>query len=112
MDRNFMNLKTRKIILYAAGIFILISGILGTFVPQLGLSIFTSVVWAAFGAVFLAIAYGTAVRKLVFYGAGIFLFVAGVVGLVYTQLGISTLNSILWFLLGVLFIYVSYTVDY
>ena len=107
-----MNLKTRKIILYAAGIFLLISGILGTFVPQLGLSLFTSVVWAALGAVFLAIAYGTAVRKLVFYGAGIFLFVAGVIGLVYTQLGISTLNSILWFLLGVLFIYVSYTVDY
>ncbi len=107
-----MNLKTRKIILYAAGIFLLISGILGTLVPQLGLSIFTSVVWAALGAVFLAIAYGTAVRKLIFYGAGIFLFVAGVVGLVYTQLGISTLNSILWFLLGVLFIYVSYTVDY
>jgi hypothetical protein len=112
MDRNFMNLKTRKIILYAAGLFLLISGILGTLMPQLGLSIFTSVVWAVLGAVFLAIAYGTAVRKIVFYASGIFLFVAGVVGLVYAQLGISTLNSILWLLLGVLFMYVSYSVDY
>ncbi len=107
-----MNLKTREIILYVAGIFLLISGILGTFVPQLGLSIFTSVVWAVLGAVFLAIAYGTKARKIVFYAAGIFLFIAGIVGLVYTTLGISTLNSILWLLLGVLFMYVSYSVDY
>jgi hypothetical protein len=107
-----MNIKTRKIILYAAGLFLLISGILGIIIPQLGLSIFNSVVWAVLGAIFLAIAYGTAIRKIVFYAAGIFLFVAGVIGLVYTQLGISTLNSILWLLLGVLFIYVSYSVDY
>ena len=80
-----MNLKTREIILYVAGLFLLISGILGTLVPQLGLSIFTSVVWAVLGAVFLAIAYGTKVRKIVFYAAGIFLFVAGIVGLVYTN---------------------------
>ena len=107
-----MNLKTREIVLYVAGLFLLISGILGTIVPQLGLSIFTSVVWAVLGAVFLATAYGTKVRKIVFYGAGIFLFVAGIIGLVYKTLGISTLNSILWFLLGVLFMYVSYSVDY
>jgi hypothetical protein len=107
-----MNIKTRKIILYAAGLFLLISGILGIIIPQLGLSIFNSVVWAVLGAIFLAIAYGTAIRKIVFYAAGIFLFVAGVIGLVYTQLGISTLNSILWLLLGVLFIYVSYSVNY
>jgi hypothetical protein len=107
-----MNIKTRKIILYAAGIFLLISGILGILIPQLGLSIFNSVVWAVLGVIFLAIAYGTAIRKIVFYAAGIFLFVAGVIGLVYSQLGISTLNSILWLLLGVLFIYVSYSVDY
>ena len=107
-----MNIKTRKIILYAAGIFLLISGILGIILPQLGLSIFTSVVWAVLGAVFLAIAYGTAVRKIVFYAAGIFLFIAGIVGLVLPQLGISTLNSIIWLLLGVLFIYISYSVDY
>jgi hypothetical protein len=107
-----MNIKTRKIILYVAGLFLLISGILGTFVPQLGLSIFTSVVWAVLGAVFIAIAYGTKVRKIVFYAAGIFLFVAGIFGLVYTTLGISTINSILWLLLGVLFMYVSYSVDY
>jgi hypothetical protein len=107
-----MNIKTRKIVLYAAGIFLLISGILGILIPQLGLSIFNSVVWAVLGVIFLAIAYGTVIRKIVFYAAGIFLFVAGVIGLVYSQLGISTLNSILWLLLGVLFIYVSYSVDY
>jgi hypothetical protein len=107
-----MKIKTRKIILYIAGLFLLISGILGTFLPQLGLSLFTSVVWAVLGAVFLAISYGTAVRKIVFYGAGIFLFVVGIIGLVYTHLGISTLNSILWLLLGVLFVYISYSVDY
>jgi len=49
MDRNFMNTKTSKIILYAAGLFLLISGILGIFLPQLGLSIFTSgQFWALF----------------------------------------------------------------
>ncbi len=107
-----MKKQTTKIILYAAGIFLLISGILGIFLPQLGLSIFTSVVWAALGAVFIAIGYGTTVRKIVLYTAGIFLFVAGIVGLVQPQLGITTLNSLVWTGLGVLFMYVSYSVKY
>jgi hypothetical protein len=112
MDRNFMKRNTSKIILYAAGIFLLITGILGIFLPQLGFSIFTSVVWAVLGAVFLAIGYGTTVRKIVLYASGAFLFIAGVVGLVFPQLGISTLNAIIWAVLGVLFIYISYSVDY
>ena len=112
MDRNFMNTKTSKIILYAAGLFLLVSGILGIFLPQLGLSIFTSVIWAVLGVVFLAIGYGTAVRKIVLYASGVFLFIAGIIGLVLPQLGISTLNSIIWALLGVLFVYISYSVDY
>jgi hypothetical protein len=107
-----MKTKISKIILYVAGIFLLIAGILGLFFPQLDLSIFTSVVWAVLGAVFLAIAYGTAVRKIVLYAAGIFLFIAGILGLVLTQLGITTLNSIVWAILGVLFIYISYNLEY
>ncbi len=107
-----MKKQTTKIILYAAGIFLLISGILGLFLPQLGLSLFTSAVWAVLGAVFLAIGYGTAVKKIVLYAAGIFLFVAGIIGLVLPQLGISTLNSLVWAGLGVLFMYVSYSVNY
>ena len=47
-----MKTQTRKIVLYITGIFLLISGILGIILPQLGLSTFTSVVWAVLGAVF------------------------------------------------------------
>jgi len=107
-----MKKQTSKIILYAAGIFLLISGILGIFLPQLELSLFTSVIWAALGAVFLAIGYGTTVRKIVLYGAGILLFAAGIIGLALPQLGISTLNSLIWAGLGVLFMYISYSVKY
>lgn len=107
-----MKTQTRKIVLYAAGIFLLISGILGIILPQLGLSTFTSVVWAVLGAVFVAIGYGTTVRKIVLYAAGIFLFIAGILGLVLPQLGISTLNSLVWAILGVLFMYISYSVKY
>jgi tetrahydromethanopterin S-methyltransferase subunit C len=107
-----MKKQTSKIILYAAGIFLLISGILGIFLPQLELSLFTSVIWAALGAVFLAIGYGTTVRKIVLYGAGILLFAAGIIGLALPQLGISTLNSLIWAGLGVLFMYTSYSVKY
>jgi uncharacterized membrane protein YczE len=107
-----MKKQTTKIILYAAGIFLLISGILGAILPQLGLSIFTSVVWAVLGAVFIAIGYGTTVRKIVLYASGIFLFIAGIVGLVMPQLGITTLNSLVWAGLGVLFMYISYSVKY
>jgi len=107
-----MKKQTSKIILYAAGIFLLISGILGFILPQLGLSIFTSVVWAVLGAVFIAIGYGTTVRKIVLYASGIFLFVAGIVGLVMPQFGITTLNSLVWAGLGVLFMYISYSVKY
>jgi uncharacterized membrane protein YczE len=107
-----MKKQTTKIILYAAGIFLLISGIFGLFLTQLGLSTFTSVIWAVLGAVFLVIAYGTVLRKIVLYAAGIFLFIAGILGLVLPQLGITTLNSLVWAGLGVLFMYVSYSVKY
>ena len=107
-----MKKQTSKIILYAAGIFLLISGILGIFLPQLGLSLFNSVIWAVLGAVFLAIGYGTTIRKIVLYGAGILLFSAGIIGLAFPQLGISTLNSLIWAGLGVLFMYISYSVKY
>jgi hypothetical protein len=107
-----MKKQTTKIILYAAGIFLLISGILGFILPQLRLSVFTSVVWAVLGAVFIAIGYGTTVRKIVLYASGIFLFIAGIVGLVIPQFGITTLNSLVWAGLGVLFMYISYSVKY
>ncbi|MBZ2165002.1 hypothetical protein [Methanobacterium spitsbergense] len=107
-----MKKQTTKIVLYIAGLFLLISGILGIILPQLGFTLFTSVVWAVLGAVFLAIGYGTRVRKIVLYAAGIFLFIAGIVGIEFSQLGISTLNSVVWALLGILFMYISYSVKY
>jgi len=107
-----MKARTWKIILYAVGIFLLVSGVLGIVLPQLGLSLFTSVVWAVLGAVFLAIGIGTTVRKIVLYAAGIFLFISGILGLVYPQLELSVLNSLIWAVLGILFIYISYSVKY
>ncbi len=107
-----MKTQTRKIVLYATGIFLLISGILGIILPQLSLSTFTSVVWAVLGAVFIAIGYGTTVRKIVLYAAGIFLFIAGILGMILPDLGMTTINSIIWVILGVLFIYISYSVKY
>jgi hypothetical protein len=111
-DRIFMKVQTRKIILYVAGIFLLISGILGILMPQLGFSTFTSVVWTVLGAVFVAIGYGTNVRKIVIYAAGIFLFISGILGILMPQLGLSTINSLIWIALGILFIYISYTYKY
>ncbi len=107
-----MKAQTWKRILYVVGILLLISGILGVIFPQLGLTIYTSVVWAVLGAVFLALGIGTTVRKIVLYAAGIFLFISGILGLVYAQLGLSVENSIIWIILGVLFMYISYSVDY
>jgi len=107
-----MKTQTRTIVLYIAGIFLLVSGILGIILPQLGLSAFTSVVWAVLGAVFLAIGYGTGARKIVLYASGIFLFAAGILGLALPELGLTTLNSVVWALLGVLFMYISYSVKY
>jgi|WetSurMetagenome_2_1015567.scaffolds.fasta_scaffold41828_2 hypothetical protein len=107
-----MKKQTSKIILYVAGFFLLISGILGFILPNLGLSLFTSVVWAVLGAVFLGIAYGTKARKIVLYAAGAFLFIAGILGLLYSQLGLTFLNSMIWVILGILFIYISYYVKY
>ncbi len=107
-----MKEQTRKIILYGIGIFLLISGILGIIMPQLGFSTFTSVVWAVLGAVTVAMGYETNVRKIVIYAAGAFLFISGILGLVMPQLGLSTINSIIWAVLGVLFIYISYTFKY
>jgi hypothetical protein len=107
-----MKVQTRKIILYVAGIFLLISGILGIIMPQLGFSTFTSVVWTVLGAVFVAIGYGTNVRKIVIYAAGIFLFISGILGILMPQLGLSTINSLIWIALGILFIYISYTYKY
>lgn len=101
-----------QIVIYIAGIFLLISGIIGVLLPSLGLSLFTSVVWAVLGAVFLGIAYGTKLRKIVLYAAGIFLFVSGILGFIYPQLELTTLNSIIWIILGVLFMYLSYSVKY
>ena len=107
-----MKAQKMQILIYIAGLFLLISGIVGVLLPSLGLSLFTSVVWAVLGAVFLAIGYGTRVRKIVLYAAGIFLFIAGIVGIEFSQLGISTLNSVVWALLGILFMYISYSVKY
>jgi uncharacterized membrane protein YczE len=107
-----MKTQTRTIVLYIAGIFLLISGILGIILPQLGLSTFSSVVWAVLGVVFLAIAYGTRARKILLYASGIFLFAAGILGLAWPDLGMTTLNSVVWALLGILFMYISYSVKY
>lgn len=107
-----MKTQTRTIVLYIAGILLLISGILGIILPQLGLSTFSSVVWAVLGAVFLAIGYGTNVRKIILYTSGIFLFAVGILGLAFPELGLTTLNSVVWALLGVLFMYISYSVKY
>lgn len=101
-----------KMILYIAGAFLIISGILGVIFPQLGLSTFTSVVWAVLGAVFLGIGYGTNLRKIVLYAAGIFLFISGILGFIMPQLGLTTINSIVWIILGVLFMYMSYSFKY
>jgi len=107
-------MKTQKIqiVIYIAGIFLLVSGILGILLPTLGLSLFTSVVWAVLGVVFLGIGYGTKLRKIVLYAAGIFLFIAGILGFVYAELDLTTLNSIIWIVLGILFMYISYSVKY
>ena len=105
-----MKAQKMQIVIYIAGLFLLISGIVGVLLPSLGLSLFTSVVWAVLGAVFLGIGYGTSMRKIVLYAAGIFLFVSGILGFVYPQLELTTLNSIIWMVIGVLFIYISYSV--
>lgn len=107
-----MKAQKIQIVIYIAGIFLLISGILGILFQSLGLSLFTSVVWAVLGAVFLGIGYGTKLRKIVLYVAGIFLFVSGILGFIYPQLELTTLNSIIWMILGVLFMYISYSVKY
>ena len=107
-----MKAQKMQIVVYIAGILLIISGILGIILPSLGLSLFTSVVWAVLGAVFLGIGYGTNVRKIVLYAAGIFLFASGILGFAYPQLGLSSLNSLIWLVLGVLFIYISYSVKY
>jgi|GEM_PF-3437888 len=107
-----MKPQRTQIVIYIAGIFLLISGIVGVLLPSLGLSLFTSVVWAVLGAVFLGIAYGTKLRKIVLYAAGIFLFVSGILGFLYPQLELTALNSIIWIILGVLFMYISYSVKY
>lgn len=107
-----MKTQTRTIVLYIAGIFLLISGILGIILPQLGLSAFSSVVWAVLGVIFLTIGYGTSVRKIVLYASGIFLFASGILGLALPGLGLTTLNSVVWALLGILFMYISYSVKY
>lgn len=101
-----------KMILYIAGTLLIISGILGVIFPQIGLSTFTSVVWAVLGAVFLGIGYGTNIRKIVLYAAGIFLFVSGILGFIMPQLGLTTINSIVWIILGVFFMYLSYNLKY
>lgn len=101
-----------KMILYIAGTLLIISGILGVIFPQIGLTTFTSVVWAVLGAVFLGIGYGTNIRKIVLYAAGIFLFVSGILGFVMPQLGLTTINSIVWIILGVFFMYLSYNLKY
>jgi len=107
-----MKKQTTKIVLYIAGLSLLVSGILGFILPQLDLTPFTSIVWIVLGIVFLAIGYGTKIRKVVLYAAGIFLFIAGILGIEFVQLGISTLNSVLWAILGILFMYISYSVKY
>jgi len=107
-----MKKQTTKIVLYIAALSLFVSGILGFILPQLDLSPFTSVVWIVLGIVFLAIGYGTKIRKIILYAAGIFLFIAGILGIEFTQLGISTLNSVLWAILGILFMYISYSVKY
>lgn len=107
-----MKPQNRQLVIYIAGIFLLISGIIGVLLPSLGLSLFTSVVWAVLGAVFLGLAHGTNFRKIVLYAAGIFLFVSGILGFLYPQLELTTLNSIIWIILGVLFMYISYSVKY
>ncbi|MDD3985574.1 MAG: hypothetical protein PHY59_06785 [Methanobacterium sp.] len=107
-----MKKQTTKIVLYITGLSLIVSGILGFILPQLDLTPFTSVVWIVLGIVFLAIGYGTKIRKVVLYAAGIFLFIAGILGMEFSQLGISTLNSVLWAILGILFMYISYSVKY
>ncbi|MTK63118.1 MAG: hypothetical protein F8N15_00895 [Methanobacterium sp.] len=107
-----MKPQNRQLVIYIAGIFLLISGIIGVLLPSLGLSLFTSVVWAVLGAVFLVLAHETNFRKIVMYAEGIFLFVSGILGFLYPQLELTTLNSIIWIILGVLFMYISYSVKY